>query len=144
MIEQPQYRTRQGRIVTTAGVAIQGGRYFLARRSYDGAQGGRWEFPGGKCDMDEDDVRCLKREFREEFDVRVEVFEPVGEVPFSHAGADYVLIGYRIALDSAPRVLRDHIETGWFDPQRLLELDLPESDGILAREMIAAELHRRY
>jgi len=129
---------RGDRIVTTAGVAIDGqGRYFLARRQEGGAQSLRWEFPGGKCDEgDTDERRCLKREFQEEFGIDIDVDDEIGTIPFEHKTIRYILVAYRIRLHQEPRVLQVHSEAGWFDKNRILDLDLADSDRSLIESFI--------
>ncbi|TVR68361.1 MAG: NUDIX domain-containing protein [Spirochaetaceae bacterium] len=129
---------RDGRLVTTAAVAVRAGRYFLARRKSEGAQSLRWEFPGGKCDDDGDERRCLEREFAEEFGVTVSVAEELGSVPFEHAGTRYMLVGYRVEIPPVPLELREHVEAGWFLPGEVLQLDLADSDRSLVQHILPA------
>lgn len=119
---------RNGRLVTTAAVAIRNGRYFLARRKETGAQALRWEFPGGKCDEERDERQCLAREFLEEFGVSVTVGDELGSVPFRHGNTDYLLVGYRVEIPHQPLELREHIDQGWFLPEEIRTLDLADSD----------------
>lgn len=126
---------RDGRLVTTAAVGIREGRFFLARRKATGAQALRWEFPGGKCDADHDERRCLVREFLEEFGVAITVGDELGSVPFSHGGRDYILVGYRVEMEREPLELREHIDSGWFLPDEVLALDLADSDRLLFETM---------
>ncbi|GII98913.1 8-oxo-dGTP diphosphatase [Sediminihabitans luteus] len=55
-----------------------------ARRTAPPALAGRWEFPGGKVEPDEDPVDALHRELREELDVAVELG---AEIPAPDGGA---------------------------------------------------------
>lgn len=126
---------RAGRLVTTAGVALRGGRVFLGCRATGGAQHGLWEFPGGKCDEDHTELQCLEREFREEFELEITVHEELGSVPFSHKGTDYVLVAYRVTFDGDPPAHHAHSETRWFVPAELASLDLPESDRVLITQL---------
>ncbi|WP_181015496.1 NUDIX domain-containing protein [Alkalispirochaeta sphaeroplastigenens] len=128
---------RQGRLVTTAAVAYQEGRFFAAQRKKTGAQPLRWEFPGGKCDEGDPDERsCLEREFREEFGVSVTVGDEAGSIPFDHKGVSYVLVGYWVQIPPEPLVLREHVQAGWYTPKELLELDLSDSDRSLVEEIL--------
>jgi 8-oxo-dGTP diphosphatase len=127
---------RDGRLVTTAAVGIREGQFFLARRKEAGAQSLRWEFPGGKCDADHDERKCLVREFQEEFGVAITVGEELGSVPFSHGGRDYILVGYRVEIEREPLELREHIDSGWFFPEEVLALDLADSDRLLFESMM--------
>ncbi len=119
---------RDGRLVTTAAVAVREGRYFLARRKEEGAQPLRWEFPGGKCDEDGSEPECLEREFQEEFGVRISVGEELGSVRFEHGNTRYMLVGYRVEIPREPLELREHLDSGWFTPEEVLRLDLADSD----------------
>ncbi|GEM_PF-1662101 len=120
---------RDDRIVTTAGVAFEDGRYFLARRTAGGAQSRKWEFPGGKCDAGDSDVPlCLIREIQEELGIPIQVGQEIGAVPFENGSARYMLVGYAIQLLARPDSLSVHSETGWFLPQELPDLDLADSD----------------
>ena len=131
-----RHKVRNGRIVTTAGIARVNGQYFLGRRKPGGAQGDRWEFPGGKCHRDETDQECLVREFREELGVDVEVHSVLGQVPFQHKGNPYVLVAYEIVLQDTPDTLFEHTEIGWYTVTEMLELDLADSDRKLVEALL--------
>lgn len=47
------------------------GELLLAEREKHKFQGGRWEFPGGKVEVQEDAFHALKREMREEIGIDV-------------------------------------------------------------------------
>ncbi|MCG8478384.1 MAG: NUDIX domain-containing protein [Spirochaetales bacterium] len=128
---------RGGRLVTTAGVAERDGAYFLARRKVGGAQSGRWEFPGGKCDRSDGvEARCLKREFQEEFEVDIDVHEELGAVPFDHGAVRYLLVAFRITFLTEPTTLLEHTDSGWFTPVELRALDLADSDRTLVETVL--------
>lgn len=128
---------RGDRIVTTAGVAYDSGRYFLARREAGGAQSRKWEFPGGKCDEGDGDERaCLIREFFEELNIPVDVGAEIGTVPFEHNSIPYLLVAYHIILSAKPTTLTVHTESGWFLPEEIELLDLADSDRILVEQYL--------
>jgi 8-oxo-dGTP diphosphatase len=130
---------RDGRLVTTAGVAESEGRFFLARRKPGGALSGKWEFPGGKCDQVEgSEAQCLIREFQEEFGVDIVVDGEIGSVPFEHGAVRYILVGDAIRFLQQPTQLIEHTESGWFDIDAMVRLDLASSD----RRLVEAFLNR--
>ena len=129
---------RGDRLVTTAGVAERDGRFFLAQRKRGGAQSMRWEFPGGKCDQaDGSEASCLKREFREEFGVTIDVGREIGSIPFEHGQIRYMLVGYEISFRSDPTTLHEHLASGWFTVPEMLDLDLADSDRTLIEYALA-------
>jgi len=56
-----------------AAVVLRDGMVFAARRSPRKAQGGKWEFPGGKIEPGETPREALERELKEELGVQVSV-----------------------------------------------------------------------
>ena len=55
------------------GVVWKAGRILIARRPSEGLLGGLWEFPGGKIRPGERAAECVRREVREELNVKVTV-----------------------------------------------------------------------
>ena len=64
------------------------------------AQGGLWEFPGGKREPGESFEDALKREIKEEFDADIEVKEYVGENVHHYPEKDIKLVFYKAELIS--------------------------------------------
>src|SRR5438034_10734890 len=62
-----------GKTVVTAAVIERDGRFLVTRRQRGAHLEGFWEFPGGKCETDEDQRSCLSRELQEELAVAVRV-----------------------------------------------------------------------
>jgi len=60
-------------IVVTAAVIEHDDRFLLTKRQRGVHLAGYWEFPGGKCETNEDHATCLARELREELDVDARV-----------------------------------------------------------------------
>lgn len=116
---------------SVAGIAIRHGTVFVGKRLPGGDLGGKWEFPGGKCEAGESDAQALQREYREEFAVDISVGEALAESAFVHNGHDYVLAAWTIALGSQNLVLLEHSECAWVDSRTLAALDLAESDRSL-------------
>lgn len=129
---------RDGRLVTTAAVCIRDNRFYLARRGPSGAQAGRWEFPGGKCDQDTDEVACLQRELREELGIESTIGPVLGEVPFEHKGTAYLLVARETSFHTNPVLVDAHTEDGWFTRDEMLALDLADSDRLLIDSMLAS------
>ena len=80
--------------IVVAALIEKGGKYFVARRSDDSKHlAGKWEFPGGKVELDETEASALEREITEEFNTLINVGKLVavtdingehGHVPLLH------------------------------------------------------------
>lgn len=66
-------------IEVVAGVIYKDDKFLIAQRNLKKAQGGLWEFPGGKLEPNETAAEALKREIKEEFDADIEVGNYIGE-----------------------------------------------------------------
>lgn len=84
-------RKRTPHFDVAAGIIWQGVPYesklLIAQRAENGLLGGLWEFPGGKLEPDDVDLRaCLRREIDEELAVDIEVGEQLTTVAhaFTH------------------------------------------------------------
>lgn len=107
---------------------IRDGRVLTSRRTGPAHLAGLWEFPGGKVDDGETDVRALERELREELRVEAEVGERLGGDLL--IGETAVLRVYLCRLLAGEPALVDHDEHRWLAVDELLDVpwipvDLP-------------------
>jgi 8-oxo-dGTP diphosphatase len=59
--------------VVVAALIARGGRILISQRPPGSGHGGRWEFPGGKREVDESDAEALLRELREELGIALPI-----------------------------------------------------------------------
>ena len=118
-------------IEVVAALIRDGGRVLLCRRPEGKAQGGRWEFPGGKIEPGESGEAALMRECREELDVALEVGAALADVAQDYPGRSVHLTLYeaRIAR-GAPRRL-EHSDMRWVLPEELADYELCPADARL-------------
>jgi 8-oxo-dGTP diphosphatase len=113
---------------SVAGIAVEDGKVFVARRIPGGDLGGKWEFPGGKVEAGESDEAALVREFREEFAVTVRPGPFLASASFEHNGKNRILRAYRVYLESHDFTLSEHTEWAWVSPEAVTGLDFAGSD----------------
>jgi 8-oxo-dGTP diphosphatase len=116
---------------SVAGIAVENGRVFIARRKAGGDMGGKWEFPGGKVEEGESDADALQREFLEELGVAVTVGPLLASGEFSHNGQQFALNGYRVFFASDNLRVTEHDECRWAALEELETLDFTDSDRLL-------------
>jgi 8-oxo-dGTP diphosphatase len=119
---------------SVAGIAINEGRLFIARRKAGGDIGGKWEFPGGKVEEGESDEDALRREYLEEFGVPVEVGPLLASAGFTHKGFQFTLNAYRIFFQNGQFQAKEHSEWRWSLLGDIERMDFADSD----RELLSA------
>ncbi|MDR0945294.1 MAG: (deoxy)nucleoside triphosphate pyrophosphohydrolase [Bifidobacteriaceae bacterium] len=128
--------------VRVVGAVIGRGATVLAcRRARGKANGGQWEFPGGKVEAGESDAEALARELTEELGLTdVSVGGLVGEGrSVSDDGRAIHLVCYRVALGSdRPQRGADHAELRWVGVADLGALDWSVADRPIVRALATA------
>ena len=70
-------------VKVTAAILAKDNKIIIAKRGPNDRLANKWEFPGGKVEINETPEQCLKREMKEEFDIDVSVGEYLGSSIFS-------------------------------------------------------------
>lgn len=101
---------------------------------------GKWEFPGGKVELNEDEIHAIEREILEEFELEIKAKKflinnvceyPTKVVDLRLYSCDYV---------SGEFQLHDHSEIAWVSKDELLTYDLAPGDIPLAEYVKEMEL----
>jgi 8-oxo-dGTP diphosphatase len=100
-------------IEVVAGVIYKNNKFLIAQRNLKKAQGGLWEFPGGKVEKDESYENALVREIKEEFNADIEVEEYIGENIHHYPEKDIKLLFYKANLLSEKIELLEHENYKW-------------------------------
>ena len=92
--------------VLAAGIIVRcEGRYCLVRRAHQPAKG-KWSFPGGFVDLDEDPAAAAEREVREETGVEVRAEQLIGLYRSTGPGGKQVVIAVYLG-EVSPAALQD-------------------------------------
>jgi mutator protein MutT len=97
---------------------------------------GYWEFPGGKRDAGESEGDALRRELREELDVRVEPGEKLLATAHEYDDRTIELHFYRCALAGVPRPMVGQ-SIRWVPRTELAALRFPPADADLVALLTA-------
>ena len=107
-------------------------KILIARRVQKGDMGGRWEFPGGKVDKDENDKEAIARERLEEFGESVLVGDFVASSDFEHDGKKSALRAYEVFFSNdgleKSFSLTEHTEVKWVRFEDIPVGDFVDSD----------------
>ena len=120
-------------IKVVAALIIRDNKVLIARRSTgDENVMGKWEFPGGKVEQDEDEFHAIEREIEEEFELKIKankfLINNICEYPTKIVD----LRLYDCSYISGEFKLHDHSEYKWVSKDKLLNYDLAPADIPLA------------
>ena len=116
---------------SVVGIIRKNGKFLLGLREPGGEVGGRWEFPGGKCERGETHTEALIREYEEELRVSVSVGAFLGKQEFRNDGREFDLFAYEVFLPDGYQ-LKSAVHTAleWFPFEQLAALDIVPSDAL--------------
>jgi mutator protein MutT len=126
-------------IRVAAAVICKDGRYLLAKRPAHKAQGGLWEFPGGKIESGETAQAALARELVEELDARdVIVGALVGSSKYDYGDLMVHLEAYWVTCDLTSLRNLEHEKIEWYLPTHFGQIELAPADQFLKRLLLSA------
>ena len=81
-------------LVVAAAIILNEDKVLIAQREEGSNMEFKWEFPGGKLEVNETPEQCLKREIREELDIEIEPVEIYKAVRHKYKDKDILLLAY--------------------------------------------------
>ena len=121
-------------INVVAALIEKDNKILIAKRSTgDPSVLGKWEFPGGKVKLNENEKRAIEREIKEEFELEVHANKYLinNVCQYSQKTVDLKL--YSCTYISGTFHLHDHSEYKWVYRDELLNYDLAPADIPLAK-----------
>jgi 8-oxo-dGTP diphosphatase len=126
------------RVVVVAAVIERDDRFLLTLRQAGTHLADHWEFPGGKVDPAETHAEALRRELREELDIRAEVGERLHTVTHDYPERTVELHFYRCGFVGEPRPMLGQ-GMRWVERGQLRTLSFPDADCDLIRVLSGKE-----
>lgn len=96
----------------------------------------KWEFAGGKIELGESEIDCIRREILEELNILIEVKERLTPVTHQYPDFKIKLIPFIAEYLSGELQLREHCSFLLADKDELINLDWAEADLPILKEFI--------
>ncbi|WP_197482095.1 (deoxy)nucleoside triphosphate pyrophosphohydrolase [Polaribacter atrinae] len=96
----------------------------------------KWEFAGGKIEVGESEIDCIKREIFEELNIQIEVKERLTPVVHQYPNFKIKLIPYTALYVSGDLKLREHCDFVLANKNELINLDWAEADLPILKEFV--------
>lgn len=124
-------------LVAACALIDRDGRVLLARRPAEKAEGGLWEFPGGKLKEGETPEQALVRELKEELGIDTDA-SCLAPIAFASCdlGDFHLLMPLFVCRKwSGTPAAHEHEALKWVRPERLLDYEMPKADRPLAAQL---------
>ena len=120
-------------IKVVAALIEKGNKVLIAKRSTgDPNVLGKWEFPGGKVELDEDEMHAIEREILEEFELVINAQHFIVNNVCEYPTKTVDLRLYSCNYVSGDFKLHDHSEYKWVSKEEIMDYDLAPADIPLA------------
>ena len=110
-------------------------QYFLTKRLKHVHQGGKWEFPGGKVEVDETVAQALFRELKEEVDIEILSCQPLMEIKHDYGDKSVCLHVFVVDNFIGEPQSQEELVQGWFSLSELKQLDFPEANQAIIEKL---------
>ena len=112
----------------TAGVIWKNSRFLITLRPPKGLLGGLWEFPGGKREDGETLQSCLKREIKEELNIRVKIADHLVTVKHAYTHFRITLAVFQCIYQSGKIQMHDCEDYRWITLDDIETYAFPGAD----------------
>jgi 8-oxo-dGTP diphosphatase len=112
----------------SAGFLVKDRKVLVAQRNENAPQPLKWEFPGGKLNEEEQYDEALVREFKEEFDMKIEVLKEIGGAEVQIKDKMFIVLFFLINGNINELKLKYHKEYKFLTINELKGIDLSEAD----------------
>ena len=123
--------------VAAAVILDNRGNIFLAKRLSGTHQGGLWEFPGGKVELDESAEQALERELYEELDIRISSAKRFISIPFDYPDKSILLDVFTVNQFEGTPFGKEGQETAWVDLAVIANLEFPEANQPIVAKIVS-------
>ena len=100
----------------------------------------KWEFPGGKLELAENEESCIHREIKEEINIEIEIIKKLSNNIHDYGEFKINLIPFTARHVSGDILLTEHNAYKLLDPAELLDLDWAEADLPIVEELLKVKL----
>lgn len=121
--------------VVAAVIKDENENILITQRNLKKAQGGLWEFPGGKIEPNETRENAIVREIKEELDIDIEVKSYLSEKVFNYPEKDINLIALECKKVSGEIRLLEHEDYKWVSKNELENFQFAPADVFIVERI---------
>ena len=121
-------------IEVCCAIIFRGSELLAVQRGPESHHPWKWEFPGGKINLDETAPQCIVREIEEELSVGIGIIHQLSSVEFDYGKGYLSLVPFACRIMWGEIMLTEHVAQRWFKLENWESLDWLEADRALIRQ----------
>lgn len=102
--------------------------YLIVKRNKHKHLGLKWEFPGGKVEINESFEQALSREIKEELNIEIDIVNKIAEENYNDNKINVILYYYLCRIKEGEIFLSEHEDYAWVEKKDFLTYDFLEGD----------------
>jgi len=110
------------------GIIWKENKILISKRHSNMMLGGLWEFPGGKIKEHETPENCVKREIKEELDIRVSVGNKIQTIKHAYTHFTIELTAYHCQYERGEPKNVDCADFKWINKNEIRSLPFPKAN----------------
>ncbi len=127
-------------ITVICAIIIKDNKILVTQRSSKMSLPLKWEFPGGKLELGENEIECIIREIKEELNIEIQVQRKLMQNIHLYESFAINLIPYIANYESGKIYLTEHAAYKFLDKKDLLNLDWADADLPIVNELLNLKL----
>ncbi len=110
-------------------IIIHDNKFLILKRDHKGPRNNLWEFPGGKIEFNESQVSCVKRELKEELNLKISNLDFFYKVHKEYDDIEIELISYITYFEELPNLeLKVHSDYKWIRSSEFKDYVYPSAN----------------
>jgi 8-oxo-dGTP diphosphatase len=124
-------------VEVAVGVIKAGNKIFISKRADDLHQGGKWEFPGGKREVNETIEESLARELLEEIGIKVTQQSHLMLIEHDYGDKKVRLNVHLVEDFEGVASQQEGQQSQWVDINDLSQFTFPEANKVIIEKLIS-------
>jgi len=121
--------------VVAGVIRDENGKILITQRNLKKAQGGLWEFPGGKIEPNETKENAIVREIKEELEIDIQVENYLAEKVFNYPEKEINLIALECKKINGDIKLLEHEDYRWVTNKELDNFEFAPADIFIVEKL---------
>lgn len=123
-----QSELEENMIEVCCAIIIKDSKILSVQRGPNSGHPWKWEFPGGKTNLDEKPEQCIVREIEEELSIEIEVIYQLESIEFDYGNKQICLVPFVAQILTGEINMNEHVAIHWFTFDEWESLNWLEAD----------------